>query len=48
MSAEEKERFGEHAGAVTLAMVLEHGSVAARGHGTLAGGRGGGRVGAGC
>ncbi|KAG2449146.1 hypothetical protein HYH02_005893 [Chlamydomonas schloesseri] len=36
VSAEEKERFGEHAGAVTLAMALEHGTVASRGHGTLA------------
>ncbi|KAG2444570.1 hypothetical protein HXX76_001315 [Chlamydomonas incerta] len=36
VSAEEKERFGEHAGAVTLAMVLQHGTVASRGHGTLA------------
>ncbi|GLI61365.1 hypothetical protein VaNZ11_003728 [Volvox africanus] len=36
VSAEEKERFGEHAGAVTLAMVLEHGAVASRGNGSLA------------
>ncbi|EFJ42239.1 hypothetical protein VOLCADRAFT_119475, partial [Volvox carteri f. nagariensis] len=36
VSAEEKERFGEHAGAVTLAMVLQHGSVASRGNGSLA------------
>ncbi|GLC71381.1 hypothetical protein PLESTF_001109300 [Pleodorina starrii] len=36
VSAEEKERFGEHAGAVTLGMVLEHGSVASRGNGSLA------------
>ncbi|GIL73909.1 hypothetical protein Vretimale_5145, partial [Volvox reticuliferus] len=36
VSAEEKERFGEHAGAVTLPMVLEHGAVASRGNGSLA------------
>ncbi|GFR51283.1 hypothetical protein Agub_g13641 [Astrephomene gubernaculifera] len=36
VSAEEKERFGEHAGAVTLPMVLEYGSVASRGNGSLA------------
>ncbi len=37
VSAEEKERFGEQAGAVTVAMMLEHGSVASRGHVGLAG-----------